>query len=245
MSYTQALRGELYGDDWWLGRRRRSPLPAPRPDDPTEGWLDRRHVEELVPFCAAQIDAFYRRAGEEEGKAPRFFAEKFAPGSFVPEALWSLYPSAREIVLVRDFRDMTCSILAYNRKRGYDGFGRDRAASDVEYVHRLRTDASRLLDRWKERSEHAFLLRYEDLIRHPEQTLARILAYLDVASDEATVQEVLTTARSLTPDAQAQHSTSASAGDSVGRWRQEMEPALQEASHEAFSDLLSAFGYES
>ena len=34
-----------------------------------------------------------------------------------------LYPDAREVFLVRDFRDMVASIFAFNRKRGVRGFG--------------------------------------------------------------------------------------------------------------------------
>ena len=44
----------------------------------------------------------------------------------MPEMTWELYPRAREVILVRDFRDMVASMFAYNAKRGREGFHRDR-----------------------------------------------------------------------------------------------------------------------
>ena len=38
--------------------------------------------------------------------------------------MWELYPRAREVILVRDFRDMVSSMFAFNAKRGFQGFRR-------------------------------------------------------------------------------------------------------------------------
>ena len=39
-----------------------------------------------------------------------------------------LYPAARELFLVRDFRDMIASMQAYNARKGFGDFGRETAA---------------------------------------------------------------------------------------------------------------------
>ncbi len=46
-----------------------------------------------------------------------------------------VYPRAQEVILVRDFRDMVASILAYNAKRGYTAFGREHVDNDEEYIY--------------------------------------------------------------------------------------------------------------
>ena len=68
-----------------------------------------------------------------ERRAPRFFAEKYRADR-IPEMMWELYPRAREVILVRDFRDMVASMFAYNAKRGREGFRRDRFDDDAQYV---------------------------------------------------------------------------------------------------------------
>ena len=52
----------------------------------------------------------------------------------VKDKLAELYPDSREVFLVRDFRDMVSSILAFNAKRGARGFGRAAAETDAGYV---------------------------------------------------------------------------------------------------------------
>jgi hypothetical protein len=39
------------------------------------------------------------------------------------------------------------------------------------------------------------------------------------------------------------HRTSASAAESVGRWRRELDPRLVRASEEALGEILTEFGY--
>ena len=48
--------------------------------------------------------------------------------NYLPVLIRELYPRAKEIFLVRDFRDMARSIMAFDAKRGYAGFGRARTA---------------------------------------------------------------------------------------------------------------------
>lgn len=243
-SYGQALRGDLSGDAWWLGRRA-SGRPTPSVDSAMARWLGTTQVEALLPFCVDRIESFYREAAERDGAGrAAFFVEKYSPSSFVPDLMWSLYPGTAEVILVRDFRDMICSIFAYNRKRGMQAFGRDLAHSDADYVAQLRTSGLRLLERWRCRSERAFLLRYEELVRDPEPVLAALFEHMGVDHDPATVREVVEAAARATPDAQRQHATTPDPTASIGRWRRDLTPELQRATEEAFSDILLEFGYE-
>lgn len=243
-SYRQALRGHLTGDLWWAGTNGTDD-PATRPvDSALEGWLSRRHTDTLAAHGAWRIEEFYRRvAAQERRESATHFVEKFSPGSFVQNLLWDLYPRTREVFLIRDFRDVVCSILAYNEKRGLSAFGRDRASDDVSYVHQLRTSVHRMLESWTARADRAFLLRYEDLVTRPRETLAGLLEYLGGDSREETVERILDEARRMTPDAQEQHRTTPSVEASIGRWRRDLEPELVLACQEAYADALADFGY--
>ena len=99
-----------------------------------------------------------------------------------PSLAAELYPNGRELFLVRDFRDMVCSMLAFNEKRGVSGFGRAEADSDMEFVETLGGQATSLARAWERRRDRAHLVRYEDLVLDPERALAGLLDHVGVDS---------------------------------------------------------------
>jgi hypothetical protein len=231
---------------WWCGDRSNGsspPIVNINMDAEMSQWLGSESIESLAAFCQGRIEAFYLKAAQIQNQAqPAYFAEKFLP-NLATERIWQLYPKAREIILVRDFRDMVCSIFSFSAKLGFAAFGRHRAKSDEEYIHQLRDSASALLQAWLRRSDEAYLLRYEDLIRQPQETLHLVLNYLGIESDEATIQGMLDQALALTPDLQEGHKTSGGSEESIGRWRRDLHPDLRVACEEAFGDALAQFGY--
>jgi GT2 family glycosyltransferase len=246
-SYIQSVLPELYRGHWWIGDERPSPLPLHLEgrDTVMPQWLGRESVEVMAGFCQSRIEDFYREVARTEGvDAPRYYAEKCWPEHFTPRIVAELYPEGREIMLVRDFRDMVCSILGYNAKRGFASFGRESADTDDEFIRELRDSAVRMLESWQEREETAHLLRYEDLVLDAEATLAGVFEYLELDGNPATVRRVIEEAEHLNLDGQADHKTSSSVAASVGRWRHELSPKLIEACEESFGDILAAFGYE-
>ncbi len=160
-------------------------------DDELQALLGGEAIDELALFGQRRIERFYVRAAELAGRpgATRF-VEKLGPrtGAFLRE----LYPRAREIVLVRDFRDMVASVFAFNRKRGFPGFGRARTADDVEYVTTIVADSVEMLaEAWRARSGDAFLLRYEDLVQAPDETVRSLLEHLELAAAPGTIEAML------------------------------------------------------
>jgi hypothetical protein len=242
-SYMQALQPELYEADWWTGHGRKSPLPLRKPTVEMAHWFGTENVEVMAGFCQSRLDAFYGTFARLEGRAnARYFAEKCVPGT--ARAISELYPDAREIVLVRDFRDRVCSILDYNAKRHLSLWGREKAKNDEEWFVHLRDEATNLLETWRQREGEAHLVRYEDLILEPEQTLAEIFDYLGVDRRPATIRETLARANATSPTAQANHRTAASVEESVGRWKRDLSAEQRVACAEAFDDILVEFGYE-
>jgi hypothetical protein len=205
-------------------------------------WLGRTYVDRLVAFTRESIEGFYAMLASQQGQCDEgYFAEKSLP-DHLPWILWDLYPRAREIILVRDIRDVLCSMMSFNAKRGTASFGREDAGDDLEFVDLLARDFRLLHVAWKERESRVKLVRYEDLVLDPVRTLLGILEYLDLDTRRAVVEEMISGARVLTDDLTG-HRTSPSPSASIGRWRNDLDPALASACENSMSDLLSEFGY--
>jgi Sulfotransferase family len=241
--YGASSNPDSFGADLWkVGHNpfygvllRRSPEAA--------RWLGREHVHRMAAFCQETIDAFYGHVAELQGQANvRYFAEKSLP-DHIPTMMQDLYPRMREIVLVRDPRDVVCSMLAFNRKRGYQSFGRERAESDAEFVRRLAVDLSTLASSWDKRGECSLLVRYEDLIAFPGETLRRIFAYLNIDDEPSTIRLVMEQASEDTYELSA-HRTSEDPAKSVGRWRADLPAELVAECNNAFAVTMSHFGYQ-
>jgi Sulfotransferase family len=241
-SYMRQLApaGSLDRPRWWLGDE--GPTPGFDPQIGLQRWLGSDAVWSIAEICGDRIDALYGEAAAIEGTRPRYFGEKHTLRS---AALTSeLYPDAREVFLVRDFRDMVSSILAFNRRRGVQGFGEGAAEHPLDYVHRLSGWAEELVQSHARRRARAHVLRYEDLVRDPRASLTALLEYLDVDAGEAAVAGMLDALRTELPEL-AQHATSPDADASIGRWRNDLDDELGRACERAFGPALQAFGYAS
>ena len=156
-----------------------------------------------------------------------------------------LDPRTREIVLVRDFRDVACSMLAYSRK---NGVAADSARSDgasIEDTIRWLSHhgASGLVDYVERRGARAHVLRYEDLITRPERRAdrgARVHRRGRAAADRRPMLERLAAER----ERRDSHATTDSAQQSLGRWRRELDADQQALAEHLFRPHLDALGYE-
>jgi hypothetical protein len=202
-------------------------------------WLGGDAVEAIAATCVERIDATYDRivATTDTGDAA-LFAEKATLRA--AGILRELYPDSKELFLVRDFRDMMSSILAFNAKRGAQGFGRASARSDADYVASLGGWATSLVGAWERRRGGAHLVRYEDLATDPERTLAGVHEYLGV--DAGPAGGLVALLAEEMPELR-NHRTSDGPTASVGRWREDLPPDLAAACEDAFGKALAAFGY--
>jgi hypothetical protein len=245
-SYLQAIRSDIRGGQWYVGNNRQFDEPV---EDPTlEQWLGTTQVEDIAEFARGRITAFYEREAEQQpGKQMRFFAEKCLPRApAYADVLREMFPGTREIFLVRDFRDMLCSIFAYNRRLGYPTFQRQLAESDEEYVRKfLGRDLNALVAGWRMRQSRAHLVRYEDLVLRPNESLTALFAHLDIDSSQTVVDEIVRASEKGSDSDLQRHGTSRTAADSVGRWRQDLGPELLSVCEEAFAEALEEFGYPS
>lgn len=229
----------------WLLRGAAPPEPLPLEDVRVADALLDRGVRELAAFGRNRVDSFYEAVASERGKPLVAFAEKGAinDARFMPPARLAqeLYPRAREILLVRDPRDMVCSMLAYDERRGGAGFGRDNR-DDPDWLLWLAEVLTAMTETDVALGERSLLIRYEDLMADPETVMARAFAHAGVDSAPDAVRAALDAAAALpVPD---RHRTAGTKDSSVGRWRREMPPDLRREVDAAFGEPMALHGYE-
>jgi hypothetical protein len=219
-----------------------------------ENWSARTYVERLAAFCQTNIDDWYLTlARNQRQTAPVYFAEKHMWPNFLPVVTWELYPAAREVFLVRDPRDMALSIMAFDERRGFTGFGRPAGATDEDYLRgEVRQMAHDLRKSWIARRERAHLLRYEDLVFQPEETLTALVEYLGLDASPPMIAQMLELGAQPVPDLPgtsydtsmvSQHRTSEDLERSIGRWERERDGRFAELCDEVFGEVLDDFGY--
>lgn len=236
-------RGSSHPDtfDAELHRIGSHPLNGPPLTDAPEvrTWLGREYVEDLAAFARRSAGQLYARVAAAQGKrAPHFYAEKREPG---PTARLTacLHPAAREILVVRDFRDMACSMLAFEHGRG-DGA---EPRSDEDFLLSLVPALARLVAYARERDQSALLVRYEDLVHNPAETLAQMLGHLGLGRERRRLRALLAAAGTETTELLA-HRTSTDTAASVGRHASDLDADALAVAEEAFAPALAAFGYE-
>ncbi len=227
----------------WVGSH---PLnDAPLTDTPeVQAWLGRDYVAQLADFCTGSADALYRRIAADHGRAAvRCWAERFEPGP-LPRLLSESAGDARELLLVRDFRDMACSIVDFQRARSQlaDGADEDDEAAE-RFVVSLAPAVARLVAYARERGDGLHVVRYEDLATEPRATLAGILEHLALDAGEALVDRLVEAATAERPELAA-HRTSDDVQASIGRHLRELSGNAADAAEAAFAPALDFFGYE-
>ena len=240
--HQSAEANSYQSNKFWVGHNPFYPNPMYTTTGLAE-WYGRTYLEELAAFCQRSAEECYRRIAASQGQNDAvYFAEKHR-ADYLPWLYRELYPRAKEVFLVRDFRDVVSSMLAFNAKNGRTIFGNPRLRSDEEFAHYIRNGTVRHLSKsWEKRQDRAYLIRYEDLIQQPVDTLRGVLAYLELDHDDATIEGILSRAGADNPELQ-RHRTSGGADASIGRWRQSLSPKMQAACREAFGDVLEQFGY--
>jgi hypothetical protein len=203
--------------------------------------MGKNYPERLARFCQEQAEMTYELIAKGQGQEnPVYMAEKHRADS-MPWLVWELYPKAKEIFLVRDFRDVVSSMLAFNVKQGFRAFGPEHIKTDEEFARYLRNTTIKQLARsYPKRQDRAHLIRYEDLMQETEATLRGMLAYLELDASDQIVDGMIARASEENENSK-RHKTSS--GSSIQRWKQSLAPSVQEVCNEVYADVLEQFGY--
>lgn len=144
-------------------------LPGPK----DRSWPDR--LADASPTARAAAGARYRGAVEAEAGTTGIRLDKTPPNLLLVDGLARILPGARAILLRRDLRDTCVSCF-------FQGFGPYYAWTDhLPWLGRVARGYDALRQRWLDRPPLPVLgLDYEDLVAHPEDSLRRVLAFLDL-----------------------------------------------------------------
>ncbi|MBX5461882.1 MAG: sulfotransferase [Steroidobacteraceae bacterium] len=199
--------------------------------------------EQLRLIFADLIMAFLRPAWQASAK-PRV-AEKTPWNLTVFPHLRRLFPESPLIHVIRDGRDVVTSRLERDRAAaGSAPFDAVQVASvrAREWVQGMEIRKSILEDPELARRYHE--LRYEDLVRSPEEVLRGVFAFVGEPYDPAVLsfhrvpREV-----SGSEEWSAEAVRKPISEHSIGRWRERLEPAVRDVVMQIQSRTLRELGY--
>jgi hypothetical protein len=134
-----------------------------------------------------------------------------------------VFGEVRELVIVRDPRDVLCSHMAYFSSSA------EKAFTQLSHA------AKQLLAIRDEARTDIHILKYEDMVRGDPDCFAAMSEFLGVPIEPDTGAEGQAVFR--------QHGTSASPEASVERWRTHLPDALKTRCAEDWAPFFAAFGY--
>jgi len=225
-------------------------VPMFDPRRVARSWrMDVRGIRDLASSCShvsVFADRFYRsRAGKDDGSVR--WVDKAPSNARIVSELLSWFPNGRFVHVVRDGRDVVCSLRCYPHET-LSGSGTVRPVtvrrSVGDCAMTWRHETSQALPYREHPRYHE--VRYEDLITRPAQAVESLCAFLGEDFHEEMLHPGLAErgphlpARLLNnPDAGGPlHS------QSIGRWRYDLCHAEQLQVGSGAGELLIALGYE-
>jgi len=213
---TSFLAFHAYLEDQWAGRLHKFEFGA----------------AEIDRGIAAFIDNFFTRYAFECGKER--WAEKTPKNVLRIAYLLRLFPNARFLHIVRDPRDVYCSVRqkAQSTTPRWTKLTPERIARGwVQFV-----EAG--ID-WRSDETHYCELRYEQLVKRPEETMRRVLTFLDETWHENVLRP---DARPL-PSYEDGNVNRPVFTSSIDRWRHELAPEDVRTIEDRAGPLMRALGY--
>jgi protein-tyrosine sulfotransferase len=190
---------------------------------------------------AAFVAGFFGRVAQARGK--RRWAEKTPLNIAHLGWVLSHFPRARVIHVVRDGRDVVCSLRRHPVRRFIDGGWKSvpQHRSVVSCTRQWLSLTGKGLD-W--RTDARYLeVRYEDLVEAPEATMRRVMAFLEEPFDPEWLRTRLAvddaSKRSTTAATKRPNAAGAITSGSIGRWMRDLSvPEIDQVRRLATDRLL-------
>jgi len=188
----------------------------------------------LAALFRGFILEFYDTLANAQGKrsAP-YFCEKGDIDDAAVQGARLFFDQVKDIVIVRDPRDLLCSAIAFWKLRPEAAMG--MLTTTIPRLARIARDARSARQRGETGSDTT-VIRYEDLVREPVATRRALSDFLGlelVGHPDGGIGSI--------PES---HRTSRDPAASVGRWRNDLSPELIAACEATFEPYMRDFGYE-
>lgn len=188
-----------------------------------QNYLTQRVPGRLAAAFREIVLDYYEELGHDKSvKYPIYFAEKCLPERDARLGIRFMFPNVREILLVRDLRDVLCSAMKSNGGE-FGTILQDTAAAGRQILRIL-----------AESNRDIHVLKYEDFVLERSRSADLLFQFLGVPSINSDQQKM----RQLF----ASHATSKSPEMSIGRWKHDLN-ADQREQAKVLAPFLEAFGY--
>jgi hypothetical protein len=183
-------------------------------------------LSEMTLAFQAVIETFYRQLSSDQTRvSAQYFIEKVDATRVSRIAFRGLYRKIREILLIRDLRDVVCSFRVFFKDHPYQSLV-DHLASVGNILSNININNKR----------DSIIIKYEDLFTERDQILTKIANFLElenVWSQDFEAEEKM----------HGIHGTTNSPFESIGRWKNELTPDEREECNEKFANFLREFAY--
>jgi protein-tyrosine sulfotransferase len=191
------------------------------------------------------IEAFAALCMRMTGKSR--WAEKTPRNISRIAAIFRHFPEARFVHVLRDGRDVACSLRTHPRHKVVDGrlVPLDTWKPIAGCARRWRDDVEASRPYWNDPRFHT--LRYEELVRDPRAVLERLMAHLGEPWDEAMLAHAAADSpfRDATRFAQNPEALAAIGTASLGRWQRDLDDRDRRIFKRIAGPLLVELGYAS
>jgi hypothetical protein len=202
-----------------------------------------RAIHESAGSRPVFIEAFAALCLERTGK--RRWAEKTPRNIRRLDVIFRHFPQARFIHVLRDGRDVVCSLRTHPRHRVVNGelVPLNTWKPIAGCARRWRNDIERSRPYW---SDPRFLtLRYEELVREPCPVLERLMAFVGEAWDDRLLEHAGTGSpfRNVTTFAQNPEALEPVSTRAVSRWERDLDAKDRRIFKRIAGKLLIELGY--
>ena len=204
-----------------------------------------RALRDAAPSRAAFIEAFADLCMRKAGKAR--WAEKTPRNIARIADIFRIFPAARFVHVLRDGRDVACSLRTHPRHKVVDGklVPLDTWKPIAGCARRWVRDIEGSRRWWGDPRFHT--VRYEDLVLDPRPVLERLMGFLGEDWDEAMLAHasVESPFRDATRFAQNPEALVAVNTASIGRWERDLDERDRRIFKRIAGPLLVELGYAS